>query len=197
MSHWDGSFEYPQHMFWLRNKTNNFQIHTLIWGHIYPLHLIVCVLWSSQRHNQQWQCSGSVVECLTPDMCHCVVSLIKTHLSLLSTGSTQEGPSGHTWNIVDLDVKNRIKQTISSTADAQNMFPDNYDSTVKPILSGHSKTDKTKISMTNDSLMKVESIAECSPWSILQYFWPALCDNWSWKPIFGLFESGRFRQVLL
>ena len=28
--------------------------------------------------------------------------------------------------------------------------------------------------------MQVESIAEC--------FWPALRDNWSWKPIFGLFE---------
>ena len=25
--------------------------------------------------------------------------------------------------------------------------------------------------------MKVESIAECSPWSILQYFLPALSDN--------------------
>ena len=45
--------------------------------------------------------------------------------------------------------------------------------------------------------MKVESIAECSPWSILQYFRPAFCDNWSWKPIFGLFESGQFTQVLL
>ena len=31
-SHRDGSFEYPQHMFWLRNKENNFQLHTLIWG---------------------------------------------------------------------------------------------------------------------------------------------------------------------
>ena len=30
-SHGDGSFEYPQHMFWLRNKKNNFQIHTPIW----------------------------------------------------------------------------------------------------------------------------------------------------------------------
>ena len=38
---------------------------------------------------------------------------------------------------------------------------------------------KTKILMTNGSLMKVESIAECSIWSILQYFWPALT-------IFGL-----------
>ena len=34
--------------------------------------------------------------------------------------------------------------------------------TVKLVLSGHSKRDKTKILMTNVSLMKVESIAECS-----------------------------------
>ena len=43
-------------------------------------------------------------------------------------------------------------------------------STVKPVLSGHSNTDETKILMTDASLMKVESIAEYSPWSILQYF---------------------------
>ena len=43
--------------------------------------------------------------------------------------------------------------------------------TVKPVLSSQSKLDKTKILMTNGSLIKVESIvAECSPWSILQYF---------------------------
>ena len=34
--------------------------------------------------------------------------------------------------------------------------------TVKPVLSGHSKTDKTKVLKTNGNLMKVESIAECS-----------------------------------
>ena len=33
--------------------------------------------------------------------------------------------------------------------------------TVKPVLSCHSKIDKTMILMTNGSLMKVESIAEC------------------------------------
>ena len=38
-------------------------------------------------------------------------------------------------------------------------------STVKPVLSGHSKIDKTKILMTNGSLMKVKSIAQCSHWS--------------------------------
>ena len=36
-------------------------------------------------------------------------------------------------------------------------------STVKPVLNGHSIIDKTKILMTNGSLLKVESIAECSP----------------------------------
>ena len=52
-----------------------------------------------------------------------------------------------------------------------------YIVTVKPVLSGHLKIDKTKILMTNGSLMKVESIAECSHWSILQYFLHALSDN--------------------
>ena len=47
------------------------------------------------------------------------------------------------------------------------------------------------------TLMKVESIAECSEGSILQYFWPTLSDNWSSKPIYGLFESVCFTQVLL
>ena len=41
--------------------------------------------------------------------------------------------------------------------------------TVKPVLSSLSKIDKTKILMTNGSIM-VKSIAECSHWSILQYF---------------------------
>ena len=47
---------------------------------------------------------------------------------------------------------------------------DNDLNTVKPVLSGHSKIDKTKVLMANVSLMKVECIAECSTWSILQYF---------------------------
>ena len=33
---------------------------------------------------------------------------------------------------------------------------------LKPVLSGHSKKEKTKILMTDGSFMKVESIAECS-----------------------------------
>ena len=44
------------------------------------------------------------------------------------------------------------------------------ESTVKPVLRGHSKIDKTMILMTYGSLTKVERIAECSLWSILQYF---------------------------
>ena len=67
----------------------------------------------------------------------------------------------------------------------------------KPCVKRPLKTGKTKILMTNGGLMKVKSITECSPWCILQYFWPALSNNWSWKPIFSLFERGRFTQVLL
>ena len=59
--------------------------------------------------------------------------------------------------------------------------------TVKPVLSGHLKIDKTKVLMEIGSLMKFESIAECSTWSILQYFWPAFSYNWSWKPILVLY----------
>ena len=49
--------------------------------------------------------------------------------------------------------------------------------TVKPVLSGQSKIDKTKTLLTNGSLTKVQSMAECSLWSILQYIWPASSDN--------------------
>ena len=31
LSHLDGSFEYPQHKFWLRNKKNNVPARILIW----------------------------------------------------------------------------------------------------------------------------------------------------------------------
>ena len=31
----DGSFEYPQHMFWLRNMKNNFQLRTPIRGPVF------------------------------------------------------------------------------------------------------------------------------------------------------------------
>ena len=60
---------------------------------------------------------------------------------------------------------------------------------------GHSKLDKSKHYMTNGSYMKVKSIAECSPCSILQYFWPALSNYWSWKPIFSLSDSGGFKNI--
>ena len=51
--------------------------------------------------------------------------------------------------------------------------------TVKPVLRGYSKIGKTKIFMTNGSLMKVESIVE--------YFWPTLSENRSWKTIWSSF----------
>ena len=57
---------------------------------------------------------------------------------------------------------------------------------MKPVLSSHSKIDKTKVWKPCGSLKQVKSTAECSTGSILQYFWPALSDHPSWKPIFWL-----------
>ena len=37
-----------------------------------------------------------------------------------------------------------------------------FGGTVKPVFRGHTKIDKTKVLKTNGSLLKVESIAECS-----------------------------------
>ena len=51
--------------------------------------------------------------------------------------------------------------------------------------------------MENGSLIFVESIAECSYGSILQYIWPTLCDNWYWQPILLFFMGDRLGQVLL
>ena len=68
---------------------------------------------------------------------------------------------------------------------------------VKPVLSGHSKADKSKVFKANGSWMKVESIAECSL--------GAFCNTFNLhKGIIRLenqflvfFLSGHWRQVLL
>ena len=67
-----------------------------------------------------------------------------------------------------------------------------------------SKIDKTKILMTNGSLMKVESgrftqfLLYVPPLkSILQYVRPSLSYHLLLRSLFCLFISGRFTQVLL
>ena len=42
--------------------------------------------------------------------------------------------------------------------------------TVKPVYKGHSQKQQKFVFKPNYRLMQVKSIAECSPWSILQYF---------------------------
>ena len=48
------------------------------------------------------------------------------------------------------------------------------ETTVKPVLMGHSKRTPKLVFNTNYGLMQVKSIAECSKGSILQYFGPSL-----------------------
>ena len=70
-------------------------------------------------------------------------------------------------------------------------------STVKPVLSGHSKRTQKLVFKTDYCLMQVKSIAECSKGSILQYFRPSLSYHFSLRPLFCILLSGRLRQVLL
>ena len=41
--------------------------------------------------------------------------------------------------------------------------------------------------------MKTERVAECSPWSIMQYFWPALSNNLSF---FWVAALDRFNCII-
>ena len=54
------------------------------------------------------------------------------------------------------------------------------------------KKTKNLFSKTNYRLMQVKSIAECSLWSILQYFRPSLSYHLSLRSLFCIFLSGRF-----
>ena len=66
----------------------------------------------------------------------------------------------------------------------------------KTVYIGHSQKDRKLVFKTNYLLMQVESIAECSKGSILQYFRPSLSNHLSLRSLFCLFLSGHFTQVL-
>ena len=72
-----------------------------------------------------------------------------------------------------------------------------YKYTVKPVLIGHSKKDKTKVLEANGSLMKVKSIAECSLGAFCNTFdlYSVIISLENQFVVF--FLSGRLRQVLL
>ena len=69
--------------------------------------------------------------------------------------------------------------------------------TVKPVFSGHLKIDKTKVLKANDSLMKVESTAECSLGAFCNTFDLHLAIIGLENQFLVFFLSGRLRQVLL
>ena len=61
----DGSFKYPQHMFWLRNKKNNFQLPTLIWGPDLSYYIYLNLEWEkTQMFYNVDQSKGSM--CFNP-----------------------------------------------------------------------------------------------------------------------------------
>ena len=69
--------------------------------------------------------------------------------------------------------------------------------TAKPVFSGHSKMNKTKVLKTNGSLMKVESIAEYSLRVFCNTFDMHLAIIGLGNKFLVFYLSGRLRQVLL
>ena len=79
----------------------------LLFSTLCPASFAIILMWKRERESSilsvfllsydsvgaQWV-SGRVLD-LRPSLRHCVVSLSKTHISLLSTGSSQEDPSRH------------------------------------------------------------------------------------------------------
>ena len=108
------------------------------------------------------------------------------------------------YNIADRDVPTCTQIRMCEQLDAASI---GVLATVKSIICDYSTWSKTVL-MTNDSLMKVESIAECSYWSIPSYILVAFpkqasymihwlsvftlaVNNWSWnifKPVLVFFE---------
>ena len=58
------------------------------------------------------------------------------------------------------------------------------------------KKSPKKVLKTNNQLMQVK-YCRMLPWSILQYFWPALSYHMAFRPLFCLFLSGRLRRFSL
>ena len=73
-----------------------------------------------------------------------------------------------------LYIINKMKMNIHDIAQFSVVKQQNSQNSIhvysKTCLKLPLKNRQTKILMTNGSLMKVESIVECSRWSILQYF---------------------------
>ena len=107
--HWDGPFEYPQHMFCLKNKKNNIQLHTFIWRpdnfacwiifHAYVLMLNFFKIIFFKKFFEGLD-SDQDQNSVEPD---CVVSLCKTLYFLLSN----EGAQWLSGRVLDLRPKGR------------------------------------------------------------------------------------------
>ena len=67
----------------------------------------------------------------------------------------------------------------------------------KTCLKGSLSKRPKLVFKTKYRLMQVESIAECSKGSILQYFRPSLSCHLSLRSLFCLFLSGHFTLILL
>ena len=113
-------------------------------------------------------------------------------------------PKVHLWYMLRRNVECKQQRHRPACASAQSdqhlcfsfSWKYNYSKNcVKPPLS-----KRPKIAFLNQlslTVLQVESIADCSKGSNLQYFWPSLSYHLSLRPLFCLFLSGCFTQIIL
>ena len=152
--HCEDSFEHPQYMFWVKNKKINFNYTLLSGGQVPRLKKNSCSTQLSKKFILLINVKmPTIVGILTfISMIDTTPERLKAFVSILVFMSS--------WNFV-LSWVEHEKSFITSGPE---YIPKYHElaHTVKPVLSGHPKIDKTKVLETNGILMKVESIAECS-----------------------------------
>ena len=81
LSHWDCSFEYPQHMFWLRNKKNIFLLHTLNFSPVF---------WNIK-------CLFFIIGNLVLNMIHLLVIITQSIPSIIQICLSNDGSMETSW----------------------------------------------------------------------------------------------------
>ena len=128
-------------------------------------------------HTYTWEHSGSVVECLTRDW---------EVAGSTSPASLPYGPWARYIYPSLVLVQPRktcpclIERLLMGRKESNHTY---HTYTVKPVLGDHPKRMPKLVSNIDYPLMQVKSIAECSKWSILQYFWPSLSYHFSLRPL--------------
>ena len=214
---WDGSFECPQHMFYLRIK-KIMSNYTLLSVKCLFMHAWIQEVLSAGGI-QAWRPENSLNNAffLSPQLILQFTEGVKWFYyreTILFQGSRGGptftrggvqlfprggggggGPNANFYrNPYNLWFSRGGPYSLSPPSGSAHVMSHQY--TVKPVLSSHSKED-LKICFHDRKSHNAGKKYCRMLWSILQYFPPALRYHLSLRPLFCIYLSGHFRQVSL